>query len=408
VDEIHKLLLGRKRDASIMRFLTQLKSRGKAQNGMTVMTILIFLAIFIISGLTFFSIGSYEAGLFERRGEMTQAFCNAESGVERARWVLVESRSKSKAQVESPEMEVEVAEIDAHGQVVREDLDLIDFYHDVRVYSRGLEREQERELLVNYTPGLKYAMGAVHNVRFHGGPNDGSWSDHSCKVNDVSIEGGVHYGNKLTGADEYKYDEARQSDISLPDYFDDLSSFRNHFQSMADTVYWTNKSFGVSSNGDDTPIIFVEGDVEINKNVDKYWEKSLDMAIIATGNITVTSGTTDEDDRLVLVAFKDVTMMGNGLADVLNAVILAGRQFKTSCMGSPGGTGVINGFVLAWDMDLKGHDPQDGGPVTFGWHVNASYEIVSLHGGWEVLQSLIGTVPLDLHRKYWAEMAPQV
>ncbi|KPL19174.1 MAG: hypothetical protein AMJ92_04720 [candidate division Zixibacteria bacterium SM23_81] len=394
-------------DSFIMRFLTQLKSREKAQDGMAVMTILVFLAMFIISGLAFFSLGSYEAGLFERRSEVAQAFCNAESGTGRARWVLVETRSKSKAQVDNADMQVEAAEIDASGQAVREDQDLIDFYHDVRVSSRGFEREQESKVLAVFTPGLEYALGAAHNVRFHGGPNDGSWSDHSCQVNDVYIDGGVRYGNKLIGEDDYKYDQANRSDISLPDYFNDLSSFRNHFQSMADTVYWTNKSFGVSSNGDDTPIIFVEGDVEINKNVDKYWEKSLDVAIIATGNITVTSGTTDEDDRLVLVAFKDVTMVGNGLADVLNAVILAGRQFKTSCMGSPGGTGVINGFVLAWDMDLKGHDPQDGGPVTFGWHVNASYEIVSLHGGWQALQSLIGEVPLDLHQKNWKEVTPE-
>jgi hypothetical protein len=269
-------------------------------------------------------------------------------------------------------------------------------------------RKQESKLLAVFSPGLEYALGAAHNVRFHGDPNDGSYLDHSCKVNDVYIDGGVRYGNKLIGEDDYKYDQAQRSDISLPDYFDDLSSFRNHFQSLADTVYWADKSFGVSSNGDDTPIIFVEGDVEINKNVDKYWEKSLDMAIIATGNITVTSGTTEEDDRLVLVAFKDVTMVGNGLADALNAIILAGRRFKTSCTGSPGGTCVINGFVLAWDMDLKGHDPQDEGPVTFGWHVNASFDVVSLHGGWEALQSLIGAVPLDLHRKHWVEMAPRV
>lgn len=389
-----------------MRVLTQLKSREKAQDGMAVMAILIFLAIFIISGLTFFSIGSYEAGLFERRREVAQAFCNAESGAHRAHWVLTKTRSKSRAQADSSGMEVDVAEIDVNGQVIREDQDLIDFYHDVRVSSRGFEREQESKLLVVFTPGLEYALGAAHNVRFHGGPNDGSWSDHSCKVNDVYIDGGVLYGNMLTGEDDYKYDQANQSDISLPQYFDDISSFRNHFQGMVDTLYWTDKSFGVSSNGGDTPIIFVEGDVEINKNVDKYWEKSLNVAIIATGNIEVTSGTTDQDDRLVLVAFKDVTMVGNGLADVLNAVILAGRQFKTTCTGSPGGTGVINGFVLAWDMDLKGHDPQDGGPVTFGWHVNASYQVVSLHGGWEALQSLIGEVPLDLHQESWKEVTP--
>jgi len=382
------------------------KSRPQTQRGIALVAVLIFSAIFIISGLAFFSLSSYESGLFERRKEAAQAFCNAESGVERARWVLVNTLSKSKAQADSAGMEVEVVEIDENGEVVREGQDLIDFYHDVRVSSRGLERGQERELQVVFTPALEYAAGSAHNVKFHGGSNDGSWADFFDRFNDVYIDGKLQYGNQLIGEDQYKYDVALQADVSLPDCFNSKSDFKDHFQSMADTVYDEDKFFGKDGGtwhtvGDDK-IVFVKGDVEIRENVDRWWEKAVDVTVIATGDITVNSGHSGEDDRLVLIAYKDVTMKSNQASDVLNSVILAGKRFQTQgYWGWAGGRGTINGLVMAENIDMKGYDPLE---QSGGWNIIQNIEILLMNGGIEVLESETGVLPMDLDRKDWAEV----
>ncbi len=395
-----------------MGFLTHLKSNIKGQNGSALVAVVIFSAAFIISGLAFFSLGGYEAGLFERRREAAQAFCYAESGVERARWVLDNTWSKSKAMADSVSMNVEAVEIDANGQVVRQGDDLIDFAHDVRVTSRGIEQGRERELQVVFTPGLDYAVGAAHHATFHGSANDGSWRDFFDRFNDVYIEGGLKYGHHVNGEDPHKYDEASQSDVSLPDYFKTLPSFRNHFQSMADTVYTTDKFFGKQGMnwhtvGDDQ-IIFVNGDVVINQNVDRWWNKSVDVTIIATGNITVNSGQNDGDDRLVLIARNNVTMKGAGFTNELNAVIFAGNEFRTKGYTSwTGGGGQLNGFVLANNVDMRGYDPFEAWPLKQGWEINQSIETLLMNGGIGVFQTDPGSIPLSLKQKNWAELAPE-
>ncbi len=394
-----------------MDFLTHSKSNIKGQSGSALVAVVIFSAVFIISGLAFFSLGGYEAGLFERRREAAQAFCYAESGVERARWVLNNTWSKSKAMVDSTGMRVKAVEIDANGQVVRQGDDLIDFAHDVRVISRGLERGRERELQVVLTPGLEYAVGAENDVTFHGSANDGSWRDFFDRFNDVYIEGGLKYGNNLNGPDENKYDEASQSGISLPDYFDDLPSFRGNFQGMADTVYTTDKVFGKQGMnwhtvGDDQ-IIFVDGDVVINHNVDRWRNKAVDVTIIATGDITVNSGQNDTDDRLVLIALNDVIMKGAGFSNELNGVVFAGNDFITKGYSSwAGGGGQLNGFVLANNVDMRGYDPFEGWPLKQGWEISQSIETLLMNGGIGVFQTDPGSIPLSLKQKNWAELPP--
>ena len=56
-----------------MYHFTHRKSRAQTQKGIALVAVLIFSAIFIISGLAFFSLSSYEAGLFQRRQEEAQA-----------------------------------------------------------------------------------------------------------------------------------------------------------------------------------------------------------------------------------------------------------------------------------------------------------------------------------------------
>ena len=240
-----------------------------------------------------------------------------------------------------------------------------------------------------FAPALEYAVGAARNVKFYGRDNDGSWADFFDRFNDVYIDGKLQYGNRLIGEDEYKYDVACQGDVSLPDFFDSRSDFRDYFQSMADTVYDGDKFFGKRGGtwhtvGDDQ-IVFVKGDVEIGENVDRWWQKAVDVTVIATGDITVNSGDSGDDDRLVLIAYKNVTMKGNRSNDVLNSVILAGQTFKArGYRGWAGGRGEINGLVTAKNIDMKGYDPLER---SGGWKIVQDMETLMMNGGIEVLES---------------------
>jgi len=85
----------------MMYMSTHRKLRLKKQKGSALVTVLVLFLVLSITGLAFFSLSSYDAGLAERRREEAQSFCNAESGAERARWALLETWSKSSSEIDS-------------------------------------------------------------------------------------------------------------------------------------------------------------------------------------------------------------------------------------------------------------------------------------------------------------------
>ena len=101
-----------------MGLFSLLKTKKSSQRGVALVAVMIIMGILIIIALAFYALGAYEAGLYERRRELEVAFCRAESGVERARWVLLETGSKSAALIDSAGINVyEVEEIDAGGDI---------------------------------------------------------------------------------------------------------------------------------------------------------------------------------------------------------------------------------------------------------------------------------------------------
>jgi len=380
-----------------------------AQKGSALISVVVFAIILTIAGLAFFSLSSYDAGLYQRRHEASQALANAESGAERARWALLMTWSKSSAQVDSAGMQTVVEEIDDLGQPTRTGDDAIDFAHEVRIQATGSDGQLQRKIQVILEPGLAFVLGAANDVTFHGGANDGGWVDFFDLFNDVLITGGIQYGGQINGNGEGKYDDANQGDISLPDCFDDLTSFTNQFQGVADSVYSGNQHFGYWSGSwhgmgaDD--IIFVNGDVEIDRNADDYHGGGLDKTIIATGTITVNSPNSDTDDRLVLISYGDVVMKGMGIVDEFNGVIVAGGTFETKGYWDwAGGGGYIHGFVLANDVDMMGYDMFETIHIKEGWWIEQDLDVIMMNGGVAALQGLVGALPLSLNRKSWAEM----
>jgi hypothetical protein len=110
----------------------------------------------------------------------------------------------------------------------------------------------------------------------------------------------------------------------------------------------------------------------------------------------------------VLIAYKDMTMRGMGIWDELNAVIMAGKKFKTEgYWGGAGGGGIIHGFVMAKNVDMMGYDPVEQWQFKRGWEIYQNLEVVLMNGGVDVLESEMATLPLCLNRQSWAEVAPE-
>jgi hypothetical protein len=89
-----------------------------------------------------------------------------------------------------------------------------------------------------------------------------------------------------------------------------------------------------------TPIIFVNGDVNILFNDQSWWGASQDHAIISTGTITIVQPTNGSNDRLSLIAYSDVVTGGVGLFGGIQGdiVIYAGNGFFAYYGGHTDGT----------------------------------------------------------------------
>jgi hypothetical protein len=402
------------------------KSKEKAQKGVALVAVLILAGIFTILGLAFYSLAAYEAGLYERRWELTQAFCKAESGVERARWVLVKTQSKSKALIDSSGINVyEVVELEhsyaaaaGSSAIVRQSEDLIDFQHPVRVRSRGIERGQEREIMVVFKPGLKYAVATAQHITFHGGSNDWSAADAIDPVNDVYIQGGLLYDHHINLPNwPFKYDWYRPDTVNIPPWLKTVPAFRNRFLGLEDTVFVGDQSWGW--NPDDSTwselpnnsIVYVRGSVDIGENVRQNWQtESVDVTILATNKITVLNGKNDNDDRLVLIAVNNVIFEGDDPDNSLNAFCAAGNKVVTTNPGGggvQGGEGGVHGMIwVCYDIDMRGYDPEEIYPYRRGWKITQRIETMLLNGGLSILPWLSWAPLLELHPETWTEVVP--
>jgi hypothetical protein len=401
-----------------MSLLRQIKSKKKAHRGIALVAVLIIVGILVIIGLSLFALGGYEAGHYERRWELEQAFCKAESGVERARWVLVETHSKSKALIDSAGIVVyEVDEIDENGQAVRVGEDLIDFYHEVRIRSKGIVKGQEREIVAIFAPGMRYAIATSQHITFHGGSNDWSAADAIDHVNDVYIQGGLLYDHHINHPDwPYKYDWARQDTIVIPDYLKIQPAFSNFFQPFATDTLQGQQFWGDPGGGNpwselpNNSIVYVKGAVDISENVRQDWATaSVDVTIIATGTITVTNGRNDDDDRLLLIGLQNIIFEGDGADKSINAFVATGGEVWTTGLsggGLGGGEGAVNGMVFVCkNIDMRGYDPDEIYPLRRGWTITERIETILLNGGLPVLTADVAGLQ-SLSRISWGEVDP--
>ncbi|MFA6079193.1 MAG: hypothetical protein WC779_05550 [Candidatus Omnitrophota bacterium] len=74
--------------------------------------------------------------------------------------------------------------------------------------------------------------------------------------------------------------------------------------------YTGDQSFNPWSVPEGTPIIFVDGDVDILFSDTSWWGGSGDHTVIATGTITITQPTNGSNDRLTLVSYGDCNTGG--------------------------------------------------------------------------------------------------
>ena len=191
--------------------------------------------------------------------------------------------------------------------------------------------------------------------------------------------------------------------------------FKNYFKPQADITLNGNQSWGWNGGGWDeldpnASIVYVKGKVDINRNVWADWaDESQDVTIIATGDITITNGINDDDDRMVLISLSNVRMEGDGTSDGFNGFVLAGNMVITDGIGgggSDGGRGELRGMIyFCHHIDMRGYDPVEEYPYQHGWRVTQRSETVLMNGGIQVIPTVLNNV-LTISRKAWSETPP--
>ena len=123
--------------------------------------------------------------------------------------------------------------------------------------------------------------------------------------------------------------------------------------------YQGDQEFNPKAVPKGTPIIFVDGDVFINRSDTKWWGDSYSHTVVATGNITIVQPKDGSDDSLTLVAFGDVITGGKDVGGQIkgNLMVWAKNDFIAEYGG------VTNTAVVAEnDMTietLNGKNPYD-------------------------------------------------
>ncbi|MFH0763735.1 MAG: hypothetical protein V1927_01870 [Candidatus Omnitrophota bacterium] len=111
--------------------------------------------------------------------------------------------------------------------------------------------------------------------------------------------------------------------------------------------YDGDQEFDPTSVPAGTPIIFVEGNVDIFFSDTEWWGADVDHTIVATGDITITQPTNNSGDTLTLIAFGDVNTGGvrafGGVRGDL--VVYANSDFNAWFGGRTNGTIFANGEV---------------------------------------------------------------
>jgi len=94
-------------------------------------------------------------------------------------------------------------------------------------------------------------------------------------------------------------------------------------------------------------MIFVDGDVNVVFNAQKWWPAASDIAIISTEDITIVQPVNGSDDRMTLVAYNNINTGGINLGDLAdvdgNMNVYANNNFNAILGGSTNGSIMAGG-----------------------------------------------------------------
>jgi hypothetical protein len=215
----------------------------------------------------------------------------------------------------------------------------------------------------------------------------GSWGEDNMVIasdvninfqGNVTVSGNVGANGEIEEGLVIEDGEIIETDVLMTEFSPD---FETYFRSIADKTFDGDHTFSPlrdRSEDYNGKVVFVDGDATINLDVD-WWggifqsDKSLDITIVATGDIVVNSPINDNNDRLTLISQKDVTLKGAGIFDKFNGIIYAGDTFTTTGYTTTGylsgGGGTLNGAVLAGNCELNGSRLS-------GWELNFNNDVL--------------------------------
>jgi len=227
----------------------------------------------------------------------------------------------------------------------------------------------------NSSPYVQYNGDVVPNMSGLGSPS--YWYKYDQPTNSWSqkqvfdTDGNGQFVNDTTGKGYVNADDCAGDPVKLAtfnaddtnddDRVDNKDAFITYYTTELNTAnnlginpggpnyYSGDKNLGPYTIPTGVSMIFVDGDVNIIFNAQKWWPTASDIAIISTQDITVVQPVNGSDDRMTLVAYDDVITGGINLGDIAdvdgNVNIYANDDFNAVLGGSTNGSIMTGGNI---------------------------------------------------------------
>ncbi len=225
----------------------------------------------------------------------------------------------------------------------------------------------------NSAPYVQYNGDVVPNMTGLGSPSfwykytqsTNSWSQK--QIYDVNgdgqftgdIDGNGYVDASDCGGDAVKLANLHVDDTNNDNKVDNKDAFITYYTVELNTAhnlginpggtnyYSGDKTLGPWTIPTGVSMIFVDGDVDIVFNAQKWWPTASDIAVISTQDITVVQPVNGSDDRMTLVAYNNVTTGGINLGELAdvdgNMNVYANNNFIAVLGGSTNGSIMAGG-----------------------------------------------------------------
>ncbi len=350
-----------------MNLLSGTNLMKKDRRGFILIASYLVIAVLIILGAAFFSRSITETRVADRNTASLQAFYLAEAGIDQARRYLDDLSWLTDYGTQDPDtgfytriLENQPLGNGVYNIRVSEDAD------SITVNSTGIVEGSTRELEAIFERAMlpevfTKALSSGTDVDLSGASSFWIFDSWVIVNGPVSANSNIILGDRV----EINGPQTEFAGLAFPDFpdvsndenndgiVDEQDAFITYYKAITpdDNEFVGDQTFGPGGGLDTIAvgenIVFVEGDVDILLNAQWWGRGAQDLTIAATGDINIALPVNNADDRINLFSYGNVSTVGLGIGESVNATIYAYDSFYAYWGGEINGSIVANDIIYA-------------------------------------------------------------